>query len=49
VLWRPLHEADGAWFWWGAKGPKIFKKMWRIMYDRLTNYHQLHNLLAEIF
>ena len=20
VLWRPLHEADGKWFWWGAKG-----------------------------
>ena len=23
VLWRPLHEADGGWFWWGAKeGPR---------------------------
>ena len=22
VLWRPLHEADGGWFWWGAKGVK---------------------------
>src|SRR5699024_2136794 len=21
VLWRPLHEAAGGWFWWGAKGP----------------------------
>ena len=20
VLWRPLHEASGGWFWWGAKG-----------------------------
>jgi mannan endo-1,4-beta-mannosidase len=19
VLWRPLHEAEGAWFWWGAQ------------------------------
>ena len=19
VLWRPLHEAGGKWFWWGAK------------------------------
>ena len=45
VLWRPLHEADGAWFWWGAKGPESFKKLWRIMYDRLTNYHQIHNLI----
>ena len=20
VLWRPFHESDGTWFWWGAKG-----------------------------
>jgi mannan endo-1,4-beta-mannosidase len=26
VLWRPLHEAEGAWFWWGAKGPEPCKK-----------------------
>lgn len=18
VLWRPFHESDGDWFWWGA-------------------------------
>ncbi|MBN1763812.1 MAG: C10 family peptidase, partial [Sedimentisphaerales bacterium] len=24
VLWRPLHEASGGWFWWGAKGPGPF-------------------------
>jgi mannan endo-1,4-beta-mannosidase len=45
VLWRPLHEADGGWFWWGAKGPRPFKTLWRLMYDRLTNHHQLHNLI----
>ena len=45
VLWRPLHEAPGGWFWWGAKGPGPFKELWRILYDRLTNYHQLHNLI----
>ena len=26
VLWRPLHEAEGGWFWWGAKGPEACKK-----------------------
>lgn len=26
VLWRPLHEAEGAWFWWGAKGPEACKQ-----------------------
>jgi hypothetical protein len=26
VIWRPLHEAEGGWFWWGAKGPEVCKK-----------------------
>lgn len=45
VLWRPLHEAEGGWFWWGAKGPEPFKKLWRLMRERLTNVHHLHNLI----
>ena len=45
VLWRPLHEADGGWFWWGAKGPGPFKALWRLLYQRLTDYHHLHNLI----
>jgi mannan endo-1,4-beta-mannosidase len=45
VLWRPLHEADGRWFWWGAKGSEPFRKLWRLMFDRLTRYHGLHNLI----
>jgi mannan endo-1,4-beta-mannosidase len=45
VLWRPLHEAAGGWFWWGAKGPAANKELWIIMYDRLTNYHGLDNLI----
>jgi len=45
VLWRPLHEAAGGWFWWGAKGAEPCKKLWHIMYDRLVNYHQLNNLI----
>ena len=49
VLWRPLHEAEGnqgaAWFWWGAKGPEPFKQLWRLLYQRLTVHHDLHNLI----
>ncbi len=45
VLWRPLHEAEGAWFWWGAKGAEPFKQLWRLLYRRLTGYHNLHNLI----
>lgn len=45
VLWRPYHEFDGAWFWWGKGGPEAFKKLWRIMYERFTNLHKLNNLI----
>ena len=45
VLWRPLHEAEGRWFWWGAKGPKPFIQLWRLLYDRLTRVDGLHNLI----
>lgn len=47
VIWRPLHEAQGGWFWWGAHGPTTFKQLWRLTYDRLTNHHGLHNLIWE--
>ena len=45
VLWRPLHEAEGKWFWWGAKGAEPCKWLWRLLYDRLVNYHGLNNLI----
>ena len=45
VLWRPLHEAGGGWFWWGAKGATACKQLYAIMYDRMTNYHHLNNLI----
>ncbi|PJN49880.1 Mannan endo-1,4-beta-mannosidase [Paenibacillus sp. GM1FR] len=45
VLFRPLHEAEGGWFWWGAKGPEPAKQLYRLLYDRLVQEHQLHNLI----
>ena len=50
VLFRPLHEASGAWFWWGIQDRssaenEVFQKLWYIIYDRLENYHQLTNLI----
>ncbi|MEM9351827.1 MAG: glycosyl hydrolase [Planctomycetota bacterium] len=47
VIWRPLHEAEGGWFWWGAHGADNFKALWNITYDRLTNHHGLDNLIWE--
>src|SRR5690606_22956109 len=45
VIWRPLHEAAGGWFWWGAKGPEPLKQLWRLMFDRMGNHHGLNNLI----
>ena len=45
VLWRPLHEASGGWFWWGASGPEPYIELYRTMYDRLVNVHGLNNLI----
>lgn len=45
VLWRPFHESDGDWFWWGAKGPETAKELYKLMFDYYTNVHQLNNLL----
>lgn len=45
VLWRPFHEFDGGWFWWGKNGAESFKKMWEIMYTRYTEYWELNNLI----
>jgi mannan endo-1,4-beta-mannosidase len=47
LLWRPLHEAQGGWFWWGAHGPETFKQLWSLMHHRLTQVHGLHNLIWE--
>ncbi|MDA3822486.1 MAG: glycosyl hydrolase, partial [Bacteroidales bacterium] len=45
ILWRPLHEAGGGWFWWGAHGPEACKKLYDIIYERLMFHHKIHNLL----
>ena len=45
ILWRPIHEASGKWFWWGAKGAEPYKQLYKLMFDRLVNYHHLNNLI----
>jgi mannan endo-1,4-beta-mannosidase len=45
VIWRPLHEADGGWFWWGAYGPESCIELYRLMFDRYTKVHKLRNLI----
>jgi mannan endo-1,4-beta-mannosidase len=45
VLWRPFHEMNGGWFWWGAKEPAVFIQVWRHMFDYFSQEKGLDNLL----
>lgn len=51
ILWRPLHEGGGdpkwknPWFWWGSSGADAYIELWKLMYDRLTNVHNINNLI----
>lgn len=45
VLFRPLHEASGGWFWWGSDGAAPYIKLWKTMYDKLTGEYGLDNLI----
>lgn len=45
ILWRPFHESEGDWFWWGHDGAEACKKLYAIMFDRFVNKHHLDNLI----
>lgn len=42
---NPGNSWHKAWFWWGIDGPEAFVELWRVMYDRMVNYHGLTNLI----
>ncbi len=45
VLWRPFHEFDGRWFWWGKAGGESFRKLWGMMHEYFEKAHGLQNLI----
>jgi hypothetical protein len=45
ILWRPFHELNGSWFWWGKKGPEQFKRLWITMYNYYVHDQKLDNLI----
>jgi hypothetical protein len=46
ILWRPLHEIDGGWFWWTDKEePTHTAELWRMMFDYFTRQRKLDNLI----
>jgi mannan endo-1,4-beta-mannosidase len=53
LIFRPLHEAEGgggetgSWFWWGKSGSAVYKELWKLTYQTLTEEYGLHNLIWE--
>lgn len=45
ILWRPFHECEGDWFWWGAKGLDVARNLYRFMFDYYTKKYHLDNLI----
>jgi mannan endo-1,4-beta-mannosidase len=47
VLFRPFHEMNGGWFWWGAKSctTNEYKALWKFTVDYLRNERKLHNII----
>ncbi|HET6557890.1 MAG TPA: glycosyl hydrolase [Prolixibacteraceae bacterium] len=46
IIFRPLHEIDGGWFWWTCPSdPTKTAQLFKIMQDRIMNHHGCHNLI----
>jgi hypothetical protein len=49
VLFRPLHEMNGGWFWWGSEkeppSAERFRTLWRALHQTLTVERKLDNLV----
>ncbi|GAA4718457.1 glycosyl hydrolase [Nocardioides conyzicola] len=44
VVFRPLHEANGDWFWWGRPHATTYRQLWTAMQDRAAGLG-VHNVL----
>jgi mannan endo-1,4-beta-mannosidase len=47
IIFRPFHEFDGSWFWWGKHfcTSKEFIKLWQITVEYLRSYKKIRNFL----
>ncbi|NGY36843.1 beta-mannosidase [Flavobacterium sp. XN-5] len=47
IIFRPFHEFDGNWFWWGANycSPEEYKTAFQFTVDYLKNTKGVHNIL----
>ena len=47
VIFRPFHEFDGSWFWWGANysTPDQYKQAYQFIVTYLKNTKNVHNVI----
>lgn len=45
VVWRPLHEASGGWFWWGTASAECYVQLYRLVFNRMVTTNGLKNLI----
>lgn len=45
IIWRPMHECDGDWFWYGKGTGEQYNRLWRTMFDYFTKERGLNNLI----
>ncbi|WP_373518178.1 glycoside hydrolase family 26 protein [Pricia sp.] len=47
VVFRPYHEMNGSWFWWGEGNctPEEYKTLWRETVDILSKEFGVHNVI----
>lgn len=47
VIFRPFHEFDGNWFWWGAAycTPAQYQQAWKFTVEYLRDTKNVHNVL----
>ena len=45
VVWRPLHEASGGWFWWGTASAECYVQLYRLVFKRMVETNMLNNLI----
>lgn len=43
VLFRPYHEMNGGWFWWGKQ--ELYPQLWDALYEELTIHQKIRNLI----
>ncbi|MCU4744081.1 glycosyl hydrolase [Natronoglomus mannanivorans] len=45
IIWRPFHEFEGQWFWWGVEGADFFVELWETMHEYYVHERDLDNLI----